>query len=52
MDTVEVEEEPICEDALIKKRKTETYTEQVFKMYNGEAETVTLEFAPELLGAV
>ena len=52
MDTVEVEEEPICEDAIIKKRKTETYTEQVFKMYNGEAETVTLEFAPELLGAV
>ena len=52
MDTVEVEEEPICEEALIKKRKTETYTEQVFKMYNGEAETVTLEFAPELLGAV
>lgn len=52
MDTVEVEEEPICEEALIKKRKTETYTEQVFKMYNGEAETVTLEFAPKLLGAV
>lgn len=52
MDTVEVEEETICEEALIKKRKTETYTEQVFKMYNGEAEIVTLEFAPELLGAV
>lgn len=52
MDTVEVEEEPICGEALIKKRKTETYTEQVFKMYNGEAETVTLEFSPELLGAV
>ena len=52
MDTVEVEEEPICEEALIKKRKTETYTEQIFKMYNGEAETVTLEFAPEMLGAV
>lgn len=52
MDTVEVEEEPICEEALIKKRKTETYTEQVFKMYNGEAELVTMEFAPELLGAV
>ena len=52
IDTLEVEEEPICEEALIKKRKTETYTEQVFKMYNGEAETVTLEFAPELLGAV
>lgn len=52
MDTVEVEENSICEEALIKKRKTETYTEQVFKMYNGKTETVTLEFAPELLGSV
>lgn len=52
MDTVEIEDEPICKAALIKKRKTETYTEQVFKMYNGETETVTLEFAPERLGSV
>ncbi|MCC3351829.1 helix-turn-helix transcriptional regulator [Ruminococcus albus] len=52
MDTVEVEEEPICEEALIKKRKTETYTEQVFKMYNGEAELVTMEFAPDKLGVI
>ena len=52
MDTVEIEEEPVCEEALIKKKKTETYTEQVFKMYNGETEIVTLEFAPELLGSI
>lgn len=52
MDTVEIEDESICEEALIKKRKTETYTEQVFKMYNGETETVTLEFAPDKLGVV
>ena len=52
IDTVEVEEEPICEEALIKKRKTETYTEQVFKMYNGEAELVTMEFAPDKLGVI
>ena len=52
MDTVEVEEEPICEEALIKKRKTETYTEQVFTMYNGEAELVTMEFAPDKLGVI
>lgn len=52
MDTVEIEEESICEEALIKKRKTETYTEQVFKMYNGQAKTVTLEFAPDKLGVV
>ena len=52
MDTVEVEDTPICEEAQIKKRKTESYIEQVFKMYNGEVEEVTLEFPPELLGAV
>ena len=52
MDTVEIEDEPICAEALIRKRKTEAYTEQVFKMYNGDTETVTLEFAPELLGSV
>ena len=52
MDTVEVEEEPISEEALIKKRKTETYTEQVFKMYNGETELVTMEFAPSKLGVI
>ncbi|WP_295095248.1 WYL domain-containing protein [Ruminococcus sp.] len=52
MDIVEVEEEAICEEALIKKRKTETYTEQVFKMYNGETETVTIEFAPDMLGVI
>lgn len=52
MDTVEVEETQICEEAHIRKRKTESYTEQVFKMYNGQAETVTLEFSPNLLGVV
>lgn len=52
MDTVEIEDESICEESLIKKRKPETYTEQVFKMYNGDTETVTLTFDPELLGSV
>ena len=52
MDTVEIEDESICEEALIKKRKPETYTEQVFKMYNGDTETVTLTFDPEILGSV
>lgn len=52
MDTVEIEETPVCDEAQIKKRKMENYTEQVFKMYNGNAETVTLEFPFELLGAV
>ena len=52
MDTVEIEDEPICEEALIKKRKTETYTEQVFRMYNGDTKEVTLEFAPDKLGVI
>ena len=52
MDTVEVEETPICDEAHIRKKKPESYTEQVFKMYNGQVETVTLEFTPDLLGAV
>lgn len=52
MDTVEVEETPICEEAHIRKKNTGNYTEQVFKMYNGEVETVTLEFPTDLLGAV
>ena len=52
MDTVEIEDTLICKEAQIRKRKTESYTEQVFKMYNGKAEVVTLEFPSELLGAV
>ena len=52
MDTVEIEDEPICEEARIKKRKTESYTEQVFKMYSGETEIVTMEFAPDKLGVI
>lgn len=52
MDTVEVEETDICEEAIIKKKRTESYTEQVFKMYNGKAETITLELEPDLLGVL
>lgn len=52
MDTVEVEETDICEEAIIKKKRTQSYTEQVFKMYNGEAETITLELEPNLLGVM
>lgn len=52
MDTVEIEETAICEEADIRKWQTESYTEQVFKMYNGQVEMVTLDFPMELLGAV
>ena len=52
MDEVEVEETPLCEEARIRKKRPHTYTEQVFKMYNGRSEEVILEFEPNLLGAV
>lgn len=52
MDTVEVEETDICEEAIIKKKRTQGYAEQVFKMYNGETETITLELEPNLLGVM
>lgn len=52
MDTVEMEDTSICEEAHIRKRKPESYTEQVFKMYHGQAEIVTLDFPFTLLGSV
>lgn len=52
MDTVEVEETPLCDEARIHKKRPHTYTEQVFKMYNGRTTDVILEFDPDLLGAI
>lgn len=52
MEQVEIEETPICEEAIIRKTTFKGYSEQVFKMYNGESEKITLEFPFELLGAV
>ena len=52
MDTVEVEETALCDEARIRKKRPHTYTEQVFKMYNGTTTDVILEFEPDLLGAI
>lgn len=52
MECIEVEETPICKEAIIRKTTFKGYSEQVFKMYNGQEETVMLEFPPDLLGAV
>ena len=52
MDTVEVEETSLCDEARIRKKRPHTYTEQVFKMYNGTTTDVILEFEPDLLGAI
>ena len=52
MDTVEVEDESICKEAIALKKEAETYTEQIFKMYSGEVRTIVLEFAPEKLGVI
>ncbi|MBP3270628.1 MAG: WYL domain-containing protein [Ruminococcus sp.] len=52
MDTVEVEETALCDEARIRKKRPHTYTEQVFKMYNGKTEDVILEFDRDLLGTV
>jgi hypothetical protein len=52
MDTVEIEDASICEEAIIRKRSTAGFAEQVFKMYSGDAKEVTLEFQPDLLGPV
>ncbi len=52
MDTVEVEETSLCDEARIRKKRPHTYTEQVFKMYNGTTTDVILEFDRDLLGAV
>lgn len=52
MDSVKAEDDDVSSAAKELKLKTGTYTEQVFKMYNGEEKEVTLEFDPELIGAV
>ena len=43
MDTVEVEDTDVCKETLMLKSKMKNYKEQVFRMFSGEPETVTLE---------
>ncbi|MBQ2940520.1 MAG: WYL domain-containing protein [Clostridia bacterium] len=52
MDSVEIIDEPICEQAVILRESVAGYTEQAFKMYGGQPEQITIRFANHLIGAV
>lgn len=52
MEAVEIEETPVCEEATIRKRSLKGYAEQVFKMYNGKAAQIILEFDRDCVNAV
>ena len=43
---------PICEAAQISEERIAAYTEQTFKMFSGETETVTLHFGNSLIGVM
>ena len=48
MDTMQIEDVPICDEAKVRKRSSNAYSEQIFKMYQGETVEITLVFDPEL----
>ena len=52
MEAVEVIEEDICEKAISLRDSVSGYTEQAFKMYGGQPESVTLQFNKALISAV
>lgn len=52
MESVEIEKETVSDNAIIKESDVARYTEQVFKMYGGPQEEVTLLFDNSLIGAV
>ena len=52
IDSVEVIDDPISDTARSLRRKVARYTEEAFKMFNGQPETVTLRFADKLIGPV
>lgn len=52
MDEVAVEDAPVSEQAIIPDDDLAAYTEQVFKMYNGPATDVTIEFDDKLIGVI
>lgn len=52
MDSVEILDEKICKESKDKIRTVSRYTEQVFRMYGGRTEKVTLKFDKKLMGAV
>lgn len=52
MDSVEILNEKICKEAKAKIRTVSRYTEQVFRMYGGRTEKVTLLFDKKLISTV
>lgn len=52
MDEIEIEDEPVSEKAIIPDDDIAAYTEQVFKMYNGPATDITIEFDDKLIGVI
>ena len=52
IDSVRILDDPISETARSLRRKVARYTEEAFKMFNGQQETVTLRFADKLIGPV
>lgn len=52
MENVQVEDEPILEKEEFKNFDSETYRKQVFSMFGGELEKVTIQFDKELLSDV
>ena len=52
IDGVEIIDEPISDKARSLRRKVARYTEEAFKMFNGQPETVTIRFVDKLIGPV
>lgn len=52
METVTALDTPACPQAQLPEEQIAAFTEQTFKMFGGEPETVTLRFANELIGTI
>lgn len=52
MESVAMMDEPICDEALAMREDISQYTEQVFKMYGGQAADIVIEFNKSLIGVV
>ncbi len=52
MEAVEIEDSPICGEAMMADEIIADYTEQTFRMFGGEKKEVVLHFSNNLIGAV
>lgn len=52
MEGVTMLETPACREARLPEKQIAAFTKQTFSMFGGETETVTLQFANELMGTV